>query len=69
MIVQFDGIGHPTKRLASRCSPGKGWWTVDSLDSVWLGMKLGVAMIGMVMMLFLLRGIWRNKRAGVHKDR
>ena len=43
--------------------------TVDSLDSVWLGMKLGVAMIGMVMMRFALRGIWRSKRAGDHKNR
>jgi len=42
---------------------------VDSLDSVWLGMKLGVAMIGIVMMLFFLRGVWRSKRAGVHKGR
>jgi hypothetical protein len=37
---------------------------VDSLDSVWFGMKLGVAMIGMGMMGFLWRGIWRSKRAG-----
>jgi len=50
-------------------SPGKGWWTVDSLDSVWLGMKLGVAVIGVVMMGFLWRGIWRSKRASAHKDR
>lgn len=42
---------------------------MDSLDSVWLGMKLGVAMIGMVMMRFVWRGIWRSKRAGDHKDR
>jgi hypothetical protein len=47
----------------------KGWWTVDSLDSVWLGMKLGVALIGMVMMRFLWRGILRSKRAGEHKER
>lgn len=70
MIVQFNGIGQSMKGLALPLfRPGKGWWTVDSLDSVWLGMKLGVAMIGMVMMLFLLRGIWRSKRAGLHKDR
>jgi hypothetical protein len=31
--------------------------------------KLGVAMIGMVMMRFLWRGIWRSKRAGAPKDR
>ncbi len=42
---------------------------MDSLDSVWLGMKLGVAMIGMVMMRFLWRGIWRSKRADDHKNR
>lgn len=42
---------------------------MDSLDSVWLGMKLGVAMIGMVMMRFLWRGICRSKRAGEPKDR
>ena len=69
MIVQFNGIGHSRSGLPPVVSLGKGWWTVDPLDSVWLGMKLGVAMIGMVMMLFLLRGIWRGKRAGVHKDR
>jgi len=61
-------LGIRTKRLALVLL-GKGWWTVDSLDSVWLGMKLGVAMIGMVMMVFVLRGVWRSKRAGVHKDR
>src|SRR5947208_6844673 len=42
---------------------------MDTLDSVWLGMKLGVAMTGMVMMRFLWRGIWRSKRAGDHKNR
>ena len=34
---------------------------MDSLDFVWFGMKLGVAMIGMVMMRFLWRGLWRSK--------
>jgi Na+-driven multidrug efflux pump len=42
---------------ATRCER----WTVDPLDSIWLGMKLGVAMIGMVMMLSLWRGRWRSK--------
>jgi hypothetical protein len=42
---------------------------MDSLDSVWFGVKLGVAIIGMVMMRFAWRGIWRAKRAGEHKDR
>lgn len=42
---------------------------MDSLDSVWLGMKLGVAMIGMVMMRFAWRGILRSKRASEHKER
>ena len=41
---------------------------MDSLDSVWFGVKLGVAIIGMVMMRFAWRGIWRTKRAE-HKDR
>ena len=39
------------------------------MDSVWLGMKLGVAMIGMVMMRFAWRGIWGSKRAGEPKNR
>lgn len=69
MIVMFNRIAHPAKRHASRRFPGKGWWMVDSLDSVWLGMKLGVAVIGVLMMGFLWRGIWRSKRASVHKDR
>lgn len=42
---------------------------MDTLDSVWLGMKLGIAMIGMIMMRFLWRGLWRSKRAGEPKDR
>ena len=41
---------------------------MDSLDSVWFGVKLGVAIIGMVMMRFAWRGIWRTKRFE-HKDR
>lgn len=40
---------------------------MDSLDSVWLGMKLGIAVIGILMMGFVWRGIWRSKRAGEHK--
>lgn len=70
MIELFNGIGQPAKRCASHCSHRrKGWWTVDSLDSVWLGVKLGVAVIGMVMMRFAWRGILRSKRAGEHKER
>lgn len=42
---------------------------MDSLDSVWLGVKLGVAIIGMVMMRLAWRGIWRAKRAEEPKDR
>ena len=38
------------------------------MDSVWLGMKLGVAMIGMIMMGFFCRGLWRGKRAGDPKE-
>jgi len=30
-------------------------------------MKLGLAMIGMVMMGFFWRGVWRGKRAGNQK--
>lgn len=58
------GCGHPLVLHHE-----KGWWTVDSLDSVWLGMKLGVAVIGMLMTGFLWRGIWRGRRAGEHKER
>ena len=43
--------------------------TVDTLDSIWFGMKLGVAMIGMVMMRSLWREIWRAKRAGEQKNK
>ena len=47
----------------------QGGGTMDSLDSVWLGVKLGVAIIGMLMMRFAWRGIWRAKRAAEPKDR
>ncbi|HVH61551.1 MAG TPA: hypothetical protein VM709_14515 [Candidatus Sulfotelmatobacter sp.] len=42
---------------------------MDPLDSIWLGMKLGVAMIGMVMMLSLWRGRWRSKSAREQKNK
>ena len=38
------------------------------MDSVWFGMKLGVAMIGVLMTGFLWRGIWRGKHVGEHKE-
>jgi hypothetical protein len=57
------GIGNEVRR--TRC----GRWTVDPLDSIWLGMKLGVAMIGMVMMLSLWRGRWRSKSAREQKNK
>ena len=64
------GLGVPTNRCATNSwHREKGWRSVDSLDSVWLGMKLGVAMIGMGMMGFFWRGIWRSKRAGEQKHR
>ena len=70
MIVLLDGTRRPHKAVCNALfSPWKGWWTMDSLDSVWFGMKLGVAMIGMVMMRFAWRGIWRSKRVGDHKNR
>ena len=43
--------------------------TVDTLDSIWFGVKLGVAMIGMVMVRSLWREIWRSKRAGEQKNK
>jgi len=51
---------------AARC---ERWWTMDTLDSIWFGMKLGVAMIGMVMVRSLWREVWRSKRAGEQKDK
>lgn len=70
MIVLLNGTRRPHEAVRNCCfHRGKGWWTVDSLDTVWFGMKLGVAMIGMVMMRFAWRGIWRSKRASEHKNR
>lgn len=69
MIVVLNGTRRPHEPVRNPLlHREKGWWTVDSLDSVWLGMKLGVAMIGMGMMGFFWRGIWR-KRAGEQKHR
>lgn len=69
MMELFNGIRLlPTKRCATRCLHRKKGCTVDSLDSVWFGVKLGVAIIGMVMMRFAWRGIWRTKRVE-HKER
>jgi len=66
MIEVFNGRwGIPTKWRATRCER----WTVDPLDSIWLGMKLGVAMIGIVMMLSLWRGRWRSKGAREEKNK
>ena len=42
---------------------------MDTLDSIWFGIKLGVAIIGMVMMRSVWREIWRGKRAVEQKDR
>lgn len=42
---------------------------MDTLDFIWFGMKLGVAMIGMVMVRSLWREVWRSKRAGEQKDK
>ena len=65
MEVFNGGLGIRTKWRATRCER----WTVDPLDSIWLGMKLGVAMIGMVMMLSLWRGRWRSKSAKEQKNK
>lgn len=70
MMELFNGNRHPHEAVCYPLpSPLERWCTVDSLDSVWFGMKLGIAMIGMVMMRFLWRGVWRSKRAGEHKHR
>lgn len=42
---------------------------MDPLDSIWMGIKLGALMIGMVLMFSLWRGIWRNKSAKEQKDK
>lgn len=42
---------------------------MDTLDSIWFGMKLGVAMIGMLLMLSWWRGVWRSKSAKEQKDK
>jgi hypothetical protein len=66
MMEVFNGRWRiRTKWRATRCER----WTVDPLDSIWLGMKLGVAMIGMVMMLSLWRGRWRSKSAREQKNK
>ena len=66
MIEVFNGrLGISDEVGATRC----GRWTVDTLDSIWFGMKLGVAMIGMVMVRSLWREIWRSKRAGEQKNK
>ena len=70
MMELLNGIRHlPRSGVLPVAFTAERQCTVDSLDSVWLGMKLGVAMIGMVMMRFAWRGIWRSKRVGDHKNR
>ena len=58
-------IAYPDEAACDRC---RGC-SMDTLDSIWFGIKLGVAIIGMVMMRSVWREIWRGKRAVEQKDR